>query len=372
MNSIDIQKTGKLGFGLMRLPRNPARIDIKLFSQMVDEFMAAGLNYFDTAHVYPGSEDATAKALVARYPRESFALATKLHPMISPTSKMAKRQLQTSLKRLKTDYIDYYLLHSIMDNTYKRYERLGLWDFALEQKAAGVLRHVGFSFHGGPEVLDSLLTTHPETEFVQLQINYADWENPRVQSRANYEIARAHDVPIVVMEPVKGGALVKIPTEVKSLFEAANPTASPASWAIRYAASLEGVLTVLSGMSNLEQMRDNLSYMANFQPLSADEMAVIRNAQKIMGASQHIACTACGYCVKGCPQEIPIPDVFAAMNERLDGQLESARASYAAATQGKGRAGDCIACTKCEQVCTQHLEIVNHLRDCAEAFDEAS
>ena len=362
--------TGKLGFGMMRLPHKLARTDIAQTSQMVDEFLEAGFTYFDTAYVYVGSEEATRKALVQRHPRDSFTLATKVYPKASPTAKAAKGQLGTSLKRLGTDYIDYYLLHSITDSDYECYDTLGLWEFAAERKRAGVIRHVGFSFHGGPAVLDRVLTQHPETEFVQLQLNYADWENPRVQSRANYEVARAHNVPIVVMEPVKGGNLANPPANVNALFKAANPQASAASWAIRFAASLDGVITVLSGMSNLAQLRDNVSYMREFQPLSADEMLVIRKAQELMGAATRIGCTSCGYCLEGCPQRIPIPEVFSAMNERLDGQLEAAQAHYELAVAGKGRASDCIACGTCEDSCTQNLPIIEHLAECAHAFGE--
>lgn len=361
--------TGKLGFGLMRLPRKLARIDVAQTSQMVDEFLEAGFTYFDTAFVYVGSEEATRKALVKRHPRDSFTLATKVFPKVAPTAGAAKGQLATSLKRLGTDYIDYYLLHSISDSDYERYDKLGLWEFAVERKQAGVIRHVGFSFHGGPEVLEKVLAAHPETEFVQLQLNYADWENPRVQSRANYEVARAHNVPIVVMEPVKGGTLANPPANVNALFRAANPQASPASWAIRFAASLDGVITVLSGMSNLDQLRDNVSYMRDFQPLSPDEMLVIREAQELMGAATRIGCTSCGYCLEGCPQQIPIPEVFAAMNIRLDGQLEAAQQAYEAAVTGAGCASDCIGCGSCEEVCTQNLPIVEHLEECARAFD---
>ena len=360
---------GKLGFGLMRLPRKLARIDVKQVSRMVDEFLEAGFTYFDTAYVYVGSEEAARKALVSRHPRDSFTLATKVYPKVAPTAKAAKGQLATSLKRLGTDYIDCFLLHSITDSDYQRYDQLGLWDFAAERKAAGVVRHVGFSFHGGPQVLDKVLTQHPETEFVQLQLNYADWENPRVQSRANYEVARKHGKSIVVMEPVKGGNRANPPANVRALFDAAAPQASYASWAIRYAASLDGVLSVLSGMSNLEQMRDNLSYMRDFQPLSADEMLVIREVQKAMGAALRIECTSCGYCLEGCPQQINIPKVFAAMNERLDGQLESAQRSYEQAVADGGLASECIGCAACEGVCTQNLPIVENLAACAEAFE---
>ena len=293
------QNVPKLGFGMMRLPRKPVTTDLAQTKEMVDLFLQAGGTYFDTAFIYPGSEDATRKALVERYPRERFTLATKLNAAIvpiSPTEKAAKNQFYTSLERTGAGYFDYYLLHTLMENNYRRYEKLHLWDFVNEQKAKGLIRHVGFSFHDGPELLDKILTEHPEAEFVQLQLNYADWENPKVTSRANYEVARRHGKSIVVMEPVKGGALADPPAEVKQLFRACRPEMSCASWAIRFAASLDGIITVLSGMSNVAQVKDNISYMQNFRPLDAEEQAVIREAQRILGRSATVPCTACGYC----------------------------------------------------------------------------
>ena len=358
----------------MRLPRKGALIDVDQTCQMVDEFLEAGGTYFDTAHIYPGSEDATRKALVERHPRSSFTIATKLFPMVSLTANSAKKQLKTSLKRLGTNYVDHYLLHALNDLTYKRYDKLGLWDFVADQKAAGTIAHVGFSFHGGPEVLEVLLSAHPEVEFVQLQLNYADWDNPRVQSRANWEVARAHDVPIVVMEPVKGGALVKLPPDVKRIFDEADPQASYASWAIRFAASLDGVMCVLSGMSNTDQMRDNLSYMRNFQPLTSDEMRLVRAARDLLGKSNYVACTACGYCTKDCPQHIPIPELLDALNISRDGRTAHAQTSYDAAVeranaQGGGAASACIQCGACERVCTQKLPVIEHLEECARLFE---
>ena len=359
--------TPKLGFGLMRLPKKGIGIDIAQTSEMVDRFLAAGFTYFDTAHVYTGSEAAIKKALVDRHPRESYTLATKLYaPMVS-TAGAAKKQFQTSLKRTGAGYIDYYLLHSLMESNYQKYERLNLWEYVRDLKAQGLVRHAGFSFHGGPELLDELLTRHPEAEFVQLQLNYADWEDSSITSRANYEVARAHDVSIVVMEPVKGGRLANPPRNVADLLRKANPQASAASWAIRFAASLDGIITVLSGMSNLAQMDDNLSYMRDFKPLDEQEREVIRQAQVLLGKSSAIACTACRYCCDGCPQQIDIPAVFAAMNLQLaNGQLEEARKAYAAAIAGGGSAADCIACGQCEAACPQHLPIIQHLAKAAE------
>lgn len=276
------EATPKLGFGLMRLPKTKdGKIDLEQTKQMVDRFMEAGLTYFDTAYVYDDgdSERAAKAALVDRYPRESFTLATKLCAwMGAHDEKSAKQQFYTSLERTGAGYFDYYLLHALQAGNYKTYDKYHIWDFVKEQKEKGLIKHWGFSFHATPDILDQLLTDHPDAEFVQLQLNYADWENPDVTARENYEVARKHGKSIVVMEPVKGGALANPPTKVQEIFRQADPKASFASWAIRYAASLDGIITVLSGMSNLEQMEDNLSYMKDFRPLNAHEQQAIRKA----------------------------------------------------------------------------------------------
>ncbi len=362
----------KLGFGLMRLPKKGLSIDIRQTEQMVDAFLEAGFTYFDTAYVYPGSEAAAKKALVDRHPRESYTLATKLNVMIAPTAKMAKKQFETSLERTGAGYFDYYLLHALMENNYARYDKLHLWDFVNEQKEKGLIKHVGFSFHSGPQLLEKLLQEHPEVDFVQLQINYADWENQSVTSRANYEVARKYGKSIVIMEPVKGGALAEPPAEVQKLFKEYQPDMSYASWAIRFAASLDGILTVLSGMSDTQQMADNLSYMKDFKPLNEEEQKIIQEAQRILGKSATIPCTACRYCVEGCPKKIPIPEIFSAMNKRLgSGQLSEASEDYLKATEGKGKASECIACGQCERACPQHLEITKHLKECEDALEAA-
>lgn len=354
----------------MRLPKKGPFTDIEQVKKMVDAFLDAGFTYFDTAYVYLGSEGAAKKALVSRHPRESYTLATKLNVNVAINEKAAKKQLETSLERTGAGYFDYYLLHALMDNNYEKYDKYHLWDFAVRQKEQGVLKNIGFSFHAGPQLLDKLLTEHPEVDFVQLQINYADWENPSVQSRANYEVARKHGKQIVVMEPVKGGNLADPSEAVKKLFKEYASDASYASWGIRFAASLDGVLTVLSGMSDLQQMQDNLSYMSSFCPLNSDEQKIIQQAQQIMGASSAIACTSCRYCVEGCPKAIPIPDIFSAANKHFaNGRLEEAKAAYEAAVSGKGRASDCIECRKCERVCPQRLKITEHLKQTAEILE---
>lgn len=364
--------TPKLGFGLMRLPRKGMFTDVEQVKEMVDIFMKSGFTYFDTAYVYVGSEATAKKALVDRYPRESYTLATKLYAAIAPTEKAAKNQFFTSLKRTGAGYFDYYLLHAIMGNIYQKYERLHLWDFINEQKEKGLIKHIGFSFHDSPSLLDEILTDHPEVDFVQLQINYADWENPAITSRANYEVARKHAKSIVVMEPVKGGNLANPPGEIKKLFNDYHPDMSPASWAIRFVASLDGIITVLSGMSNLAQMRDNTSFMKSFQPLNDDEQKIIQQAQRILGHSTVIPCTACHYCTKGCPMAIPIPDIFSALNKQLgNGQLSEARKAYSEAVTGHGKASDCIECHQCEQACPQHIEVTKYLKQAAEKLENA-
>lgn len=367
------EATPKLGFGLMRLPKKGmGKIDIEQTKKMVDLFMEAGLNYFDTAYVYDnGDSERAAKAtLVDRYPRESFTLATKLCAwMGAHNEKTAKQQFYTSLERTGAGYFDYYLLHALQAGNYKLYDKYHIWDFVKEQKEKGLIKHWGFSFHAGPGILDEILTNHPDAEFVQLQINYADWENPDVTARANYEVARKHGKSIVVMEPIKGGALANPPKAVQDIFRKANPEASFASWAIRYVASLEGIITVLSGMSNVAQMEDNLSYMKKFKALDAEEQDAIRQAQEVINGIKSIPCTGCHYCTAGCPKQIPIPEIFEARNKQLVwGQLEEGKAEYARAVTDAGTASDCIACGQCERACPQQISVIDRLKDCATVF----
>ncbi|MDE7363047.1 MAG: aldo/keto reductase [Oscillospiraceae bacterium] len=369
------ESTPKLGFGLMRLPKQAGgKIDIEHTKKMVDMFMQAGLTYYDTAYVYDNgdSELAAKAALVDRYPRESFTLATKLNAWLGePDEKAAKRQLYTSLERTGAGYFDYYLLHALQTTNRKKYDEYGIWDFVKEQKAKGLIKHWGFSFHAGPDMLDELLTEHPDAEFVQLQLNYADWEDPGIASRANYEVARKHGKSIIVMEPVKGGALANPPQPVKDVFAAADKNASFASWAIRYVASLDGIITVLSGMSNVEQMADNLSYMKDFKPLDEREQEVIKAAREALGKVKSIACTGCHYCTDGCPQNIPIPEIFAARNKQLVwGQIERGNGDYANATASRGKASDCIACGQCESACPQQLKVIDLLSECSETLEK--
>lgn len=363
----------KLGFGLMRLPMLGEEVDVEQTKTMVDLFLQAGFTYFDTAYGYIGgkSEEAIKTALVDRYPRESFQLATKLPAWAGPqTAEEAKAMLQTSLQRTGAGYFDFYLLHNCGDDRTSAFDRFGIWDYALEQKEKGVLKHVGFSFHDKAEVLEEILTKHPEMEFVQLQINYADWEDDSVQARKCFEVAQKHHKPVIIMEPVKGGLLADPPAPVAELFKARDPEASLSSWAIRYAASLPGVITVLSGMSNIAQMEDNLSTMKEFQPLDESERALVEKARTVLASIPSIPCTGCQYCRKGCPQNINIPGAFGAMNTNLIyGNLERAKGSYGFATRSSGKAGDCIECGQCEAVCPQHISIIEKLKETAEALE---
>jgi len=372
MTNFGIQKN--FGFGLMRLPLKGEDIDVEKVKEMVDLFMSKGFTYFDTAYGYNNgkSEMAAKEAIVDRYPRESFQLATKLPAWAGANSAEEARQMfWTSLERTGAGYFDFYLLHNISEDRLKKFDEYKIWDFVMELKEKGLVRNVGFSFHDNAELLDKLLTEHPEMDFVQLQLNYADWESATVQSRRNHEVAVKHGKPIIVMEPVKGGALANPPAKVMELFRKVNPAASAASWAIRFAASLENVFMVLSGMSTLQQVQDNVSFMENFQPLSPEEMAAIEEARAILDSVPRIQCTACEYCAKECPQGIHIPQFFDAANryfvlEDYDG----ARFSYFMETRfGSKLPSECLECGSCEAVCPQKLPIIQDLKRTVELFE---
>ena len=359
----------RLGFGLMRLPKNPdGSIDIPQVSEMADRFLAAGGTYFDTAYVYDsgGSEEAFRKAVAERHPRESYTLATKLHATIQAhDEKSARDEFRISLERTGAGYFDYYLLHALQRSTFKKYDEYGLWDSVKNLKARGLIRHWGFSFHADPDLLEELLDLHPDAEFVQLQINYADWDNPGVASRRNWEICRSRGKPVIIMEPVKGGILADPIPAVREILTGADPEASCASWALRFAAGLEGIHAVLSGMSNLAQMDDNLKTMSPFRPLDESDREVIRRAQRALDADKSIPCTSCHYCTKGCPMEIPIPEIFNVVNRRKGSPEFRTLREYSIVTQGRGRAGDCVGCGSCEAACPQGLPIRRLLAQCA-------
>ncbi len=362
----------KLGFGLMRLPKNGGVIDVEQVKTMVDMFLSAGFTYFDTAYVYQGSEAAIKLALVDRYPRDIYQLASKLPAWAgAKNADEARAMFYTSLERTGAGYFDFYLLHNLGGERIKYFDDYGIWDFANELKAKGLVRHVGFSLHDSAEVLDKILTAHPEMEFVQLQINYADWENGDVQSRLCYETARKHNKPVIIMEPVKGGLLAEPPRAIRELFRAINPGASAASWALRFAASLEGVITVLSGMSDAAQMKDNLETFKSFRPLDGKELDAIKKAQEILASARTVPCTDCRYCVKGCPENIAIPAIFDALNRFLAYEnLPSSKGKYNRAVKDGGTAGMCIGCGQCESVCPQHIQIIDELKRAAEIFEK--
>ena len=371
VNEMNIKK---LGFGLMRLPTlTDGSIDIEQSKTMTDMFLQSGCTYFDTAWIYGGgaSEKAAKEILVDRYPRESFQLATKLFMKEGLTTvEDAEKMLATSLERTGAGYFDFYLLHSLNRDRVRYYDEHDMWSFIKRKKEEGVLRHVGFSFHDTADILDKFLTDHPDMEFVQLQINYLDWENESIQSRACYEVARKHNMPIIIMEPVKGGNLANPPESIVEILKKANATASPSSWAIRFAASLPGVVTVLSGMSNIAQMQDNLSYMTDFTPLNAEEEAVIEQVREAFAAIPTIPCTACAYCMKDCPANIAIFDTFRAVNNyRLYTNLDASKSRYERATKEKGKASACIDCGQCEEVCPQRIAIRAELKAAAELFE---
>ena len=362
----------KLGFGLMRLPQKDGKIDIEQTKKMTDAFLSAGFTYFDTAWAYEGSEDAIRQALVERYPRESFQLATKNAAWINcKTKEEAMAQFDTSLKQTGAGYFDFYLLHNLGETRTQYFDNFGMWDWIQEKKKAGLIKHAGFSFHSTPEELEKILKNHPEMEFVQLQINYGDWENPAIQSRKCYEVARKYNKPVIIMEPVKGGMLANPPENVKKVLKNAEPGSSYASWAIRFAADLDGVITVLSGMSNIEQMEDNLSYMKNFTGLNEKEKETLKLAQKELHKVPLIPCTTCNYCAKVCPMNIGISGSFTAMNYLTLYRDEGAaihQENWLVSGHGKKRADACIKCGKCEQACPQHIAIRKELEKAAMAL----
>ena len=362
---------GNLGFGCMRLPRSAdGKVDRALFCKMIDAFMASGLNYFDTAKMYMGgdSEAALRDCLTSRYPREDFVLTDKLSTSFFNTADDLPALFEGQLRLCGVEYFDFYLMHAQCKENYPKYKAAHAYEFGAEMKRQGKVKMLGLSFHDTAEFLDEILTENPFVDVVQLQFNYADYEDEENQSRLCYEVAKKHGKPIIVMEPVRGGGLVDLPDGARELISTLG-NGSPASFAIRFAASFEGIFMVLSGMSNIEQVLENVSYMKNFLPLTEKEKATLLSVGEILRTQREIPCTSCEYCIAGCPKRINIPRIFKAMNHktRCTGRAPYA---YAKAVREGGRASDCIGCGECERICPQHIEIPKLLAECAEAFDK--
>jgi predicted aldo/keto reductase-like oxidoreductase len=369
----------KLGFGLMRLPLteegDAKSIDQELLNKMVDYYLKQGFDYFDTGYPYHQgmSEIAAKKALAERHARDKFTIADKMPTWMVKGTADYQRLFDEQLERCGVTYFDYYMLHALSARAYENTLTYGGFEFMEKLKTEGGARHIGFSYHDKAELLDKILTEHPEMEFVQLQINYIDWDNESVQSRKCYEVALKHGKRIIVMEPVKGGVLANVPEEAEKLFKAYQNEKSPASWAIRFTASLENIMVVLSGMSTFEQLVDNVGYMRDFKPLDSEEREIVKKVTEIIDKNIAIPCTYCEYCVEDCPQKISIPQYFALYNDQKRFGLNPYQiASYENLTGEFGKPADCIACRRCEEHCPQHLEIVECLKEVSNIFERAS
>lgn len=362
----------------MRLPllnkNDQTAVDLETLNTLVDTFLEKGFTYFDTALTYHNfkSEEFVRETLVKRHKRDAFLLATKLPPRILKTEADQERIFKEQLEKCGVEFFDYYLLHNIGVSAYQQACQYDTFGFVHRKKQEGQIRNVGMSFHDTPELLDEILTAHSELDFVQLQINYIDWENPGIQSHRCHEVARKHNMPIIVMEPCKGGNLAIVPENAEKLMKSYNQAASVPSWAVRFAASQEGVIMALSGMNTMAQVLDNTSYMTDFKPLNAAEYQIIAQVTDLINADTTIPCTTCRYCVDKCPKQIAIPDYFALYNSAKRAVTENISSQfvyYLNLTSTHGKAGDCIGCKKCEAACPQHLKIAEYMKEVSAAFD---
>ena len=369
-NSFFGEINGCFGFGLMRLPMQGETIDFEQTNEMVDAFLAKGLNYFDTAHGYirEQSEIAVRECLVKRHPREKYILTNKLSNEYFQKEEDIRPLFEQQLKACGVEYFDFYLMHAQGSGNYDKYQQTNAYKIAQELKKEGKVRHVGLSFHDSAEFLDKILTEHPEMEVVQIQLNYLDYDEPMVQGRECCEVCRKHNKPVIIMEPVKGGCLVNLPAAAQEILDSLGESYSNAAYALRFAAGLDGVCMVLSGMSDMEQMNDNLKSMAEPKALTDEETKALEKVACILREEGQIPCTGCRYCVKGCPREILIPDVLAAFNVKKRLQEYPAYAMYKKATDENGKPESCEGCGKCEDICPQHLNIRELLSEAAEEF----
>ena len=360
-----------LGFGCMRLPMKDDEVDYEQFNQMIDLYMEAGFNYFDTAHGYISgkSETAIRDCLVARYPRESYQIVNKLSSYHFETEEEIRPLFEKQLKQTGVSYFDYYFMHAQDRTNYKQYTQTRAYEIAQELKAEGKVKHVGISFHDNAETLEMILKEHPEIELVQIQFNYMDYDDASIQGKEVYEVCRKYNKPMAIMEPAKGGALINLPDHAKEVLDAIG-SGSYASYANRFAGSFDGVVRVVSGMSTVGDVKDNISYMQDFQPLTGEEFKAVEKVKDILKELGGVACTSCGYCVDDCPANIPIPEVFSAYNAKLQFNDWNSGMYYSIYTKAKGKASDCITCGLCESVCPQHLSIIDVLGDVAKAFEE--
>ncbi len=367
----------KLGFGLMRLPQidpnDYKKVDMDAAREMIDRYLAAGFTYFDTAYTYHGglSESIFGELVADRYTRDKYVLTTKMPVFLINDKKQYAEIFQKQLSRCRVDYFDYYLLHCLGRADYPKVQEMKGFEFLAQKKAEGRIKHIGFSFHDDAETLDRILTDHPETEVVQIQLNYIDWDDEGIQSKKCWEVCRKHGVDIIVMEPLKGGALVNLPEAAANILKNAAPDRSLASWGIRFAASPNGVMTVLSGMSNMDQLIDNISFMSDFKPLTDADYQAIGNTVKIIKESIAIPCTACRYCIDGCPQKIAIPEYFALYNNQQQfGAQVLYDVTFDNLAEDHGKPSSCIECGACEAHCPQHIPIVRHLKDVSSIFEK--